>query len=616
MQTPNIEPDSMQRREFLALATAALVLSASRLAHSAAEPRDEAAKLELVLNRIFKAQLAQSPQNMTSLGLDVAEGAWARSQLDDQSVSHIDRMIGLKREWLTELGAIDRTKLSGIAATSYDCVAYDLDRSLRGMQTFRYGRKEFPQPYVLSQLGGTYQAIPNFLDTQHVIAERHDAEAYLSRLRAFAKGMDEETSRARTDAAGGVIPPDFVIDRTLTQMQALRSTSLEHSTLVASLEQRTRAKGIQGGWASRASQIVRKEVWPALDRQIALLQQWRPRAAHDAGVWRLPEGGAFYRFATRFQTTTAITPTEIHDLGRQLVDELSAEADALFKKQGLHEGSVGQRFAALFKDARFIYSNDDAGKAELIEYLNERVQAVSAKLPAYFGAIPRMRLEVRRVPAANEAGAPGGNYQDGSLDGSRPGIYFINLRDTAETPRWTLPTLTYHEGIPGHHLQGALVLETPGLSMIRRTLWFTAYGEGWALYAEQLADEMGVYADDPFGRLGYLQSALFRAVRLVVDSGLHEKRWSREQAIAYFMEYTGNPAPAATTEVERYCVWPGQACSYMIGKMTWLKLRSQAQAQLGARYDVRKFHDAGLLTGPMPLEILERHIAGWMEQSA
>lgn len=613
VQFQRVVPGKIGRREFLQCAAAAALLSATTVADAVP---DEAARLNAVLDRIFKEQLRESPQNMTSLGLDTGEDAWARSRLDDQSAAQIDRMIRLRRSLLEELRTIDRSRLEGIAATSYDCVAYDLERDLLGMQTFRFGRKEFPQPYVLSQLGGTYQSVPSFLETQHVIANRADAEAYLARLRAFAESMDQETARARADCRNGIVPPDFVIERTLSQMAGLRGSAAERSTLVESLAHKTREKRIVGDWGGRATRIVAKEVWPALDRQMALLREWRPRAVHDAGVWRLPEGEDFYRFATRFQTTTTLSPGEMHELGLQLVEDISAEADALFKVHGYTRGSVGERYTALFKDPRFIYPNTDAGKAQLIEYLNERVRAVSAKLPGYFGAIPRAALEVRRVPPENEPGAPGGNYQDGSLDGSRPGLYFINLRDTAETPRWTLPTLTYHEGIPGHHLQGALVLETPGLPMIRRTLWFTAYGEGWALYAEQLADEMGLYADDPWGRLGYLQSALLRAVRLVLDTGLHAQRWSREKAVAYYMQRLGSPERAAATEVERYCVWPGQACSYMIGKMSWLRLRSRAQEKLGERFDVRKFHDAGLLTGPMPLEILERHLTSWMERSA
>jgi uncharacterized protein (DUF885 family) len=547
--------------------------------------------------------------------MDKGQGAWARSRLDDQSAAQNVRMTKLRRGWLAELHTIDRTKLKDLPASSYDCVEYDLKRALEAAH-WHFGRPGFPQPYVLSQLGGTYQSVPDFLDTQHVIDTSADAEAYLSRLHAFARGLDNETARARADAGNGIIPPDFVIAMALKQMAAVRSTPLEKSVLVSSIARRAAAKGLKGDWDTRASAIVTGEVWPALYRHIRLLESWRPRAVHDAGVWRLPDGEAYYRFAARYQTTTAMEPAEIHATGLQLVDELSAHADALFKANGLSKGSVGERYATLFKDPRFIYPNTDQGKTELLAYLNGRVRAVTERLPQYFGTLPKAGLEIRRVPPATEAGSPGGYYQDGSLDGSRPGAYYINLRDTAEVPRWTLPTLTYHEGIPGHHLQGALALEAKGLPMIRRTLWFTAYGEGWALYSEQLADEMGLYRDDPWGRLGFIHDALFRAVRLVLDSGLHDKRWSREKAIAYFMETMGDPQAVAATEVERYCVWPGQASSYMIGKMMWLKLRGAAQRQLGSRFDIRKFHDAGLLTGAMPLAVLERHIGEWMEQSA
>ncbi len=383
-----------------------------------------------------------------------------------------------------------------------------------------------------------------------------------------------------------------------------------------SLVRRTAAKKIPGDWRRRAARIVAGPVRAALDGQIALLTRWRSSATGDAGVWKLPDGGNYYRFATHYQTTTSVSPEEIHALGLKLVSEVSGELDRLLAGQGMSEGSVGARVASLYKDPRFIYPDTDDGRAELLAYLNGRVKAVTQVLPRYFGTVPKAGLEIRRVPIADEIGSPGGYYEDGSLDGSRPGAYYINLRDMSEIPRWTLPTLTYHEGIPGHHLQGALVLEAGGLPMLRRTVWFAAYGEGWALYAEQLADEMGMYADDPWGRAGYLHDALLRAVRLVLDRAIHVKRWTRDQSIRYFMETMGDPAATAATEVDRYCVWPGQACSYMIGKMTWLKLRSRAQSALGTKFDIRTFHDTGLLSGSMPLELLELLIDAWIAQRA
>jgi uncharacterized protein (DUF885 family) len=268
------------------------------------------------------------------------------------------------------------------------------------------------------------------------------------------------------------------------------------------------------------------------------------------------------------------------------------------------QGPVGKRLRALYANTRYRYPNTDPGKARLIADLNAQVRAMQAKLPQYFATLPKAPVEIRRVPKFIEAGAPGGYYNAPSLDGARPGIYWINLRDTAEKPSWTLPTLTYHEAIPGHHLQISLQQEAD-LPMIRRTAVISAYVEGWALYAENLAQEMGVYADDPLGELGFLQAALFRAARPVVDTGLHARRWTREQAIQVMCDIDGDPPSTAATEVERYCVWPGQAVSYMIGKLTWLRLRDKAKAALGPRFDLRKFHDAGLLSGAMPLTVLE-----------
>lgn len=604
------------RRSFLieavgAAATMALPGRAGALTGDGGPPASGAARLNRLLERIFNEQMREEPETMTSLGLDTGEGAWARSKLDDRSRAHADRLIQLRRRWLSQLGQIDLRQLSGMDATNYSAVRYQIERALRGAQSFKFGADGFPAPYVLSQLTGAYQSVPDFLNTQHVVADRSDAEAYLARLLEFARVMDEETARARADAAAGVVPPDFIIGKALEQMQAMRATPVNKTVLVTSLVRRARQKRIAGDWSTRADAAVSGPVWSALDRQIALLQSWRSSARGDAGVWALPHGEEFYRFALHYQTTTGMTPDEIHQRGLELVSELSGAADTLLRQQGLSHGTVGQRYAGLYKDPRFIYPDTGEARARLLAYLNGCVKAVTAKLPAYFGTLPKAGLEIRRVPAAVEAGAPGGYYEDGSIDGTRPGAYYINLRNMVELPRWTLPTMTYHEGIPGHHLQGSLVLEEPGLPMIRRTLWFTAYGEGWAVYAEQLADEMGLYASDPWGRAGYLQAALLRAMRLVLDTGLHARRWTRTRAIRYYMDTMGAPESAAATEVDRYCVWPGQACSYMIGKLMWLKLRSRSQTLLGPKFDIRKFHDAGLLCAPLPLELLERRIDAW-----
>jgi uncharacterized protein (DUF885 family) len=423
--------------------------------------------------------------------------------------------------------------------------------------------------------------------------------------------MDEEAERVRRDVGLGVVPPDFAIKGAIAGMKVLRAPP-EKSTLVTSLAERAKAKGVAGDWAAAATSAYQAKVVPALDRQIALLESLKPRAVHEAGCWRLPDGEAYYAQSLATQTTTNITPQEVHQMGLDVTKELSARADVLFRQIGYTKGTVGERYIALFKSRKGVYPNTDAGKAKIIADLNKVVQTIQARLPEQFGTLPKAPVEIRRIPPATEQGAST-HYEGASLDGSRPGVYWLNLRDTAESPYWFLPTTTYHEAIPGHHLQITLQREAD-LPMLRRVQGFGAYAEGWALYSEQLAQEMGMYKGDPLDELGYIHDALLRSARLVTDSGLHHLRWSREEAIKAMRGIEGDPEPLAAQEIERYSVWPGQACSYMVGKLTILRLRDKARTALGDRFDIRKFHDAVLLSGSMPLTALEavvdNYIAG------
>jgi len=456
--------------------------------------------------------------------------------------------------------------------------------------------------------------VPTFLDRQHQIARRDDAEAYLARLRAFAVILDQETERLRHDASLKVVPPDFLVDRTLEQMRTFRSVPPADSILSSSLARRTQQLGIAGNYAADAARLVESEVYPALDRQAKALGELRARAVHEASVSRLPEGPAFYQLALRQATTTAMTADEVHQLGLDQAQELTASMDVLLRSQGKSSGTVAERAQALASDPEYLYANNDGGQQQILDYCNGLIKALQPHLPQYFRVLPKAPVEIRRVPAYTEAGAPRGYYQIPALDGSRPGAFYINLRDTSEWARWKLPTLVYHESEPGHHFQLALVLEMPALPLIRKAgVSFSANTEGWALYAEQLCDEMGLYATDPLGRLGLLQSLLFRAARCVVDTGLHSKGWSRERAIDYMVETTGAKRTAMTTEVERYCTWPGQATSYKVGHTRWLKLRASAQERLGAKFDIRDFHDVGLSAAPMPLSVLEQVYDEWLK---
>jgi uncharacterized protein (DUF885 family) len=588
----------MDRRTFLA--SAAALAATPALAQTATA---EDAKLRALFDQFFEEGLADSPEAVTRLGLDKGARAAAKSRLDDASAAAMAREKARAVDHQKRLAAIDRAALSDRDKPNYDAVKFTGDLEVEANGKFAYGAPGAGRPYVLSQLTGAYQDIPDFLGSQHGVETTQDAEAYLSRLAVFGTVMDQELERARHDVGAGVVPPDFIAQRSLGQMRGLK-TDPSASPLVTSLSKRAAEKGLPGDWAGRAAKIYAETVIPALDRQIAHMEGLKGRATHDAGCWKLPEGEEYYRLSLKAATTTTLSAEEIHQLGLEQARQLGARAEVLLKGLGYTQGTVGERIAALFKAPDQLYPNTDAAKEELIAHLNDLVKAMQARLPQAFGALPKAPVEIRRVPKFIEAGAPGGYYNRPALDGSRPGIYWINLRDTAENPKWTLKTLTYHEAIPGHHLQRSLQQEAD-LPMLRRIAGFPAYSEGWALYSEELAKEMNVYEGDPLGELGMLQAALFRSARLVVDTGLHAKRWTREKALETMTSIDGSPPSSAATEIERYCVWPGQACSYMVGKLTWLRIRAKAQAALGAKFDIRRFHDSALLSGAMPLTVLE-----------
>ncbi len=607
----------IDRRRLLLTAAAT---AAAGIAGRAVAQTGPASAADALVARIGEDAVDRNPLLATNLGLDTGARAGLKARLAPAGLEARAEAIALNDRWLAEIRAIDASTLTGQSAASFDVVRFQAE-ALNAAKRFGYGdfgfvdASAYPiQPYTISQLTGAYQSVPDILDTQHSIETREDAEAYLSRLDALAEVIDQQVEASRADGAKGVIPPDFIIAKALVQMTALRGVPAGEAGLTTSVARRAAEKGLAGDWSGRAEAIVANRIYPALDRQIALFEGWKPKATSDAGIWAKPDGAAYYAADLRLMTTTEMGPDEIHQMGLDQSRDILARMDAILKGQGMTEGTVGARMSALGKDPKQLYPNTEAGKAQILADLNAQIVAMQARLPGYFGRLPRSGVEVRRVPVAIEAGAPGGYAVSPSLDGSRPGAYYINLRDTAEWPRFTLPTLTYHEAIPGHHLQGALAVENTALPLISKALFFSAYGEGWALYSEQLADEMGGYANDPFGELGYLQSLLFRASRLVADTGLHHKRWSREQAIRYMVDTGGDEESSIASEVERYCVWPGQACSYKIGHTEWVRLREAAKAKLGDRFDIRAFHDTALGVGGVPIETLQTVVADWVKR--
>ena len=600
----------LDRRQLLGSAAALGTLAIASPAFAAQAPDG---RLNALFDAIFQENLRQNPEQATQLGLDKEGNAALRGKLRDESAEGIASAKALTAGQLGRLKAIDAKTLGGMDRVNYDTVLYTLE-SRAAMNAFEYGGAGGGggvSPYVISQQTGAYQSVPDFLDTKHPLNDASDADAYLARLEAFADEIDGNIDRAKHDAALGVVPPDFLLDTSLEQMTKTRLPA-DQSLLVTSIARRTKAKGIAGDWEGKAAAIYNDKVGPALDRLIDQAKAMRAAAVHDAGIWRLPRGDEFYAAALRFSTTTKMTPDEVHKLGLDQAKEISARIDGLLKAQGLTQGAVGERIASLYKDPKVMYPNTDEGKLAAIAYCNDRLDAIRPRLPRAFKRIPTYAFEVRRVPPATEAGAASAFSQGPALDGSRPGIVYFNLHDSAEWPKWLLSTTVFHEGLPGHQLEGGLALSNTSLPLIRKTSGFSGYAEGWALYAEQLADELGMYDDDPLGRIGYLKFQLFRAGRCVVDTGIHHLKWSREQAIQYFVDLDGDAPGFATREVERYCATPGQACSYKIGHTVWNKARARTHEALGAQYDIKDFHEAGLDCGRVPLDVLDGVIDGFI----
>jgi uncharacterized protein (DUF885 family) len=591
----------VDRRHFLASGTAATALSLlPRLATAATATAGDAA-LDALFVKIFEEGLLESPEGATGFGLDKGALAPLKSRLDDRSAAGRSADLARTRTSIARIGAIKPDTLSAAGKLNREVVLYSLNSQTVGPAKFGVGSAV--RPYTITQQQGAYFELPDFLNSQHTIKTAADAEAYLSRLSAFATALDQDSEMQRSEAARGILAPDFALDLALGQMTALRGQAPAQSSLVTSVATRAAAAGLKGDWSKRAADIVTAKVYPALDRQIALIRQLRTTASDKAGLWRLPKGDEIYAAALAGATTTDFTPDEVHKIGLEQVAQLTAQLDTILKSQGLTQGTVGERLTVLNKQPAQLYADSAAGRAELIAGLNAGVAAMQAKLPQAFINPPNAPLEIRAVPVEIQDGASNGYYNLAAIDGSRPAIYWINLKSVGDWPKYTLPSLTYHEGVPGHHLQLSTVaaLKTP---LLRKFTFFGAYVEGWALYAEQLADELGGYAG-PIERAGYLQSFLFRAARLVVDTGIHTKRWTREQATDYFVATVGFARGRSQREIERYCTMPGQACSYKLGHISWLRARDNAKKIMGAKYDVKQFHEV-LRDGAVPLTILER----------
>ena len=607
------------RREFLGGVAMVGLLGGCRVSETsngagAAGSSDLAKSLEEIADQL----LAEYPQNATILGIAKGNREPLAHQWQDQTPAGVatrkaaigKRLETLRGLDLADLGNLD--KLNGavalqaheLAAAGYafpfgDPLVLDPNNGFRNT------------PYVVNQLGNSYVDIPDFLDSRHTVESDADAVAFADRVDAYARNIDGETERLKHDRGIGVIAPDFVLDKVIGIISTGAGETPDTAGVTKTFEKKLAEAKLNDAALARVKKTMGERVIPALQRQVEELKQHRAAAKPDAGTWHFKDGDAYYAWALKAGTTTDRSPQEIHALGLEQVKAIQSRMDQILRKNGLTGGTVGERMAALGKRPDQLFPNTDAGRADLLAYLNGRIADMRTRLPRAFATLVPGKLIIKRVPLAIQDGAPGGYASAGSIDGKVPGQYYINLKSTDEWPKFSLPTLCYHEGIPGHVWQGDYANRLP---LIRSMLAFNAYSEGWALYAEQLADELGAYDGDPLGELGYLQSQSFRACRLVVDTGLHAFHWTREKAIDWFVTTNGDDRGSITSEVDRYCAMPGQACGYMIGRLEILRLRDKAKAAMGAKYDLRTFDDSIVKGGAVPMTLLEtvidRYIGG------
>ena len=530
------------------------------------------------------------------------------------------KLYSLNKQLLTELRTIDREKLTGTAAVTYDVMKNAYEVSLRQNER----RMGLPSvlwvnaPYAVDQLFGLHIILPRVFIAQHPVTNTDELHDYIIRLESLDEAMTQIGDLLEADAKREIVPPAFALKAISSSARNFIDSDVASHPIVTALSEKL--DNIEGlsvvektAAITKATAIVRDEVYPAFSRFADRNEALISKAGTDAGIWRVKGGAELYEIALANYGANGLTPDQIHQIGQDDVSRIHSEMDVILRARGYTQDSVGERMTALAKDTKVLYPNTDAGRAEILRDLASYVDDVMSIAPQWFGTLPPQPIEVKRIPIYEQDSSSGAYYTPPPLDGSRPGIFWINLKDTSDWPKYSLKTLVYHEGVPGHHFQASLQQDVKDMPLIRNMMFFAEYSEGWALYTEELATDMGLYENDPLGDLGRLKMELYRAARLVVDTGLHHKRWTREQAIDWMVEATGEPRPSITREIARYAVWPGQATSYKLGMIRFQKLRAKAEKELGGKFDIRKFHDAVLLDGSMPMPVLEARIDAWIK---
>lgn len=614
----------MKSKSYLALMVCALLVAcgaAEETDTSTSELPSASESFDTAVEEMSAAYFHHVPEAATQLGVSEKVVPGTSTRMMDRSIKGNAARNAALEEALESLKAIDAETLSPDRQRTHAVLTTLFDGALGPSRVVDYGTTAgawtlWYTPYPIIQNSGPTVDIPNFLGSQQPLENAEDAEVFLARLASVKGALDGALESYRNGVQQGAIPPDFIVERSLAVAEAFVEPEAGQNAIYLSFRERLDAAGIKNGqeFADRALRIIDAEVIPAYIRIVDYLDEIKTTAPHEAGIWRLPNGEALYASMIRHMADFDLSADDIHRTGLAEVERITRQMDGLLRSAGYTQGTVGERMQQLNVEERFLFANDREGKEKLLTYVREQVEGMYAELPNWFRELPEYQVEVRMVPEFSQASAPMGYYNNPAPDGSRPGYYFINLRDTALHPSWTLPTLSYHEAVPGHHLDGAtsMGLDVPQLA---KALWSNTSGEGWALYAERLAAEMGMYADDPYGDLGRLQAELHRAVRLVTDTGMHSKKWSREEAIEYMVDTEGLDEATATSEIERFVVWPAQALGYKLGQLRILALREEAREKLGERFDIRDFNQRVLEVASTPMPFIEMTIRNWIEVS-
>lgn len=564
--------------------------------------------------KVFASVALDNPELLTQLRLLEPVGIRGHNaKLSDSSPAEEERQFAKLKANYATLKTYDSSKYTGQDKLSYDVLEYFMGSQVRG-EAFQYHN------YPVNQMFGIQSGLPNLLTETQQVNDATDAEHYLARMALFPRKMGEVIESLQLRERKKIIPPKFVVEKVGEQIKTFMAPGAAGNTLVVSLKEKLAKipadkmdQPTRDALLKRATDSVTANVLPAYTKLAAYIESLRGKALTNDGVCALPDGEKFYAYQIEAQTTTKMKAEELHALGLSEVARIGAEMDKILDAAGYKQATRLQRIEALSKSPSQLYPPTDEGRAQILKDFTAMITEISAGIDPHFGIKPKAKITVERVPTFTETTAPLAYYNGPALDGSRPGTFYVNLYKPQDLQKFGMRTLAYHEAVPGHHFQIAIAQELKGLPIFRNVLPFTAYAEGWALYTEQLAWELG-FQKNPLDNLGRLQAEMFRAVRLVVDTGIHQKRWTREQSIEYMLANTGMPEQEVISEIERYFVIPGQALAYKVGMIKLLQLREKAKLALGAKFNLRDFHDAVLKNGSLPLDVLAQVVDAYIAE--